>query len=94
MIEWLHPMRTSRYLFSEEFNPWMRAIAALAPMVERGRTPLPSTDPFRAAEREASERISKMIQQAREHRDAMEEEAFALAYGSVAGRPADPVENH
>src|SRR3546814_12290903 len=26
MLKWLHPMRTSRYLLSEAFNPWMRGI--------------------------------------------------------------------
>lgn len=93
MLEWLHPMRTSRYLFSEEFNPWMRAITALAPMVERGRKSLPPTDPFRAAEREASERISKIIEKAREQRDAIEEKVFELAYGSAMGKPADGAEN-
>lgn len=24
MLEWLHPMRMSRYLFSSAFSPWMR----------------------------------------------------------------------
>ena len=71
----------------------MRAITALAPMVERGRKSLPPTDPFRAAEREAIERISKIIEKAREQRDAIEEKVFELAYGSTMGKPADGAEN-
>jgi len=90
MFEWLHPMRTSRYLFSEEFNPWMRAISALAPRIEQQRSPLSPDNAFLVAERDASEQISKTIQRGRERRDAMEERAFALTYGSgIAHKPAE-----
>ena len=40
--KWLHPMRMSRYLFSERLNPWMVPIAMLAPHLQadaRGSAP-------------------------------------------------------
>ena len=39
-LKWLHPMRTSRYLFSEKFSPWMRAAETLAPSVREHRRPV------------------------------------------------------
>ena len=38
VLKWLHPMRVSRYLFSEKLNPWMRwvAPAAQAAAAQRG----------------------------------------------------------
>ena len=71
MLEWLHPMRTSRYLFSERFSPWMRGIADLARMIEKHRTPLPQANSSIEQERAAIDQISKAIERTRELRDAV-----------------------
>jgi hypothetical protein len=91
MLEWLHPMRTSRYLLSERFSPWMRGVATLATMIEKHRTALPQDNPSIARERAAIDYVAKTIEQARERRDTAEEQMFALLYnGSAAVGRAMP----
>ena len=87
MLEWLHPMRTSRYLFSETFSPWMRGVAELARIIEKRRTPLPADDAFVGRERSAIEQVSKAIEETRKRRDAAEEQTFALLYGAAGSSP-------
>ena len=84
MLEWMHPMRTSRYVFSEMFSPWMNGIAQLARLVEERRTPLPTGNPFLAQERACIQQVSETIVTARRQRDAAEEQAFSLLFGSLA----------
>src|SRR5262249_29437423 len=69
-LKWLHPMRMSRYLFSESFNPWMHGVAALAGVVAKDRVALPQDHPFLKLEREAIERASQVIERATSARDA------------------------
>ena len=87
LLEWLHPMRTSRYLFSETFSPWMRGVAELAKIIEQRRKALSSDDPFIMREQSASEQVFKAIEQIREQRDAAEEQIFALLYGAAGPIP-------
>jgi hypothetical protein len=84
MLEWMHPMRTSRYMFSEMFSPWMNGIAQLARLLEERRAPLPPDNPFLAQERAFIQQFSETIVMVREQRDAAEEQAFALLFGSLA----------
>ena len=77
-------MRTSRYLLSEKFSPWMHAIAAMAEQVRKNRVAVPEDGQLRAAERDFSAHVTKTIEAAREERDKMEEAAFQLLYGSLA----------
>ncbi|PWB89085.1 poly(3-hydroxyalkanoate) synthetase [Methylocystis sp. MitZ-2018] len=84
-LRWMHPMRTSRYLLSEQFSPWMYGVAELARMVEKGRTPLAETNSFLVREREAAKRISTALDEFRAWRDVAEEQVFALLYGSQPG---------
>jgi hypothetical protein len=76
-------MRTSRYLFSDAFSPWMRGVAELARIIEQRRKPLPSGDPFIVHERSASEQVFKAIEETRKQRDATEEQIFARLYGAA-----------
>ncbi|WP_457094418.1 DUF3141 domain-containing protein [Microvirga sp. P5_D2] len=44
-LEWMHPMRARRYVFSTSASPWMKAVEVLAPFVgerhrPRGRQPV------------------------------------------------------
>jgi hypothetical protein len=71
VLKWLHPMRSSRYLLSEAFNPWMLGVAAAAKVV---------SNPHLKQERETIERISNAIEQATGYRDAAEEQAFNMLY--------------
>jgi hypothetical protein len=80
-LKWLHPMRTSRYMFSESFNPWMRAIEVFAKVVEQKRVPLPQEHPFLKLERKAVEHTSQLMEEATNWRDTIEEQVFNVVYG-------------
>jgi len=84
-------MRTSRYLFSEEFNPWMRGVALLAEAVAANRQPLPPDHPALDKELEFIGQVSEAIETARKARDSAYERVFDLIYGGPAalglGRP-------
>jgi Protein of unknown function (DUF3141) len=82
LLKWLHPMRTSRYLLSEAFNPWMRGIAMLAEAVAKSRQPLPQNHPLIEREREAIGAVTQALEDARKARDAACGQAFSLLYGS------------
>ncbi|MDF2119260.1 hypothetical protein PY365_27215 [Roseiarcaceae bacterium H3SJ34-1] len=71
-------MRTSRYLLSESFSPWMHGVAALARLIEPRRQPLPEGDADLCREREAIERASESIEDGRKQRDAAEEQIFRM----------------
>lgn len=79
-LKWLHPMRTSRYLFADAFNPWMRGVSALAGVIAPNRQPLAADHPLMKQERAWIEGVTDAIQQARERRDASYEQAFTLLY--------------
>jgi hypothetical protein len=87
-MEWLHPMRTSRYLLSETFSPWMRFVAALARTIEQQRAPLAPDNSFIASEHNASAQVFKAIEEMRKRRDVAEEQMFALLYGAGRSGPA------
>jgi len=84
-LKWAHPMRTSRYLFSEEFNPWMRSIAVAADAITKERTRLPEEDPLLQRERELITQVSANIESARRVRDSILESSFEHLYGGATG---------
>ena len=81
MLRWLHPMRTSRYLLSEKFSPWMHVVAAVAKQVRKNRVSVPDDSPLRLAERTVSGQVAKAIETVRQSRDKAEEESFRRLYG-------------
>ena len=94
-LMWLHPMRTSRYMFSEAYNPWMRGIRMMADTLRDTRQPLAADHPGIVAERKAMSDTGQLIQDTRERRDAIYEQIFRLLFGSgsepVQTSPAPPV---
>jgi hypothetical protein len=91
MLKWLHPMRTSRYLLSESFNPWMRGVAMMADTVAKRRQPLPHDHPLIERERTAMGEITQALENVRKARDAGYEQTFGLLYGdpSAGSRQSD-----
>lgn len=81
MLKWMHPMRTSRLVFSEKLNPWMVPVAALAGMVRAQRRPLDAKDPTIQNERALMAEVARLLTVARERRDEIYEEAFIALYG-------------
>jgi len=94
-LMWIHPMRTSRYMFSEAYNPWMRGVRMMADTLRDTRQPLPADHPGIVAERKIMSDTGQMIQDARERRDAIYEQIFRLLFGSgsepAQTSPAPPV---
>ncbi len=81
MLKWLHPMRTSRYFFSEKFAPWMNMIASAAAMVREHRMAEPHDSEFIAAERAWIVLGTEAIAAARKARDEIQERTFASIFG-------------
>ena len=81
-MQWLHPMRTSRYLFSEAFLPWMGPFGVLAGAVSRSRKALSDDNPLIAQERQLIFQISAFWESARKIRDAAQERTFTTMYGA------------
>ncbi len=80
-LKWLHPMRTSRHMFSTAFNPWMRGVAMLAETAAKDRAPLPEDHPLLEREREFIGQVSDAIKTVRKGRDSASERLFNLIYG-------------
>ncbi|VCJ27885.1 DUF3141 domain-containing protein [Burkholderia pseudomallei] len=80
-LEWAHPMRTSRYLFSEMFAPWMGAVAQYARILEQHRTALPTENPYLMQERAAIQQVSSAVAVARTLRDSVAEQLFTRMFG-------------
>ena len=80
MLKWLHPMRTSRYLLSETFSPWMRGVALLAEPLGKNRQPLAPHHPLIEREREAAGEVTHALGRLREGRDAASEQALRLMF--------------
>lgn len=87
--KWLHPMRSSRYLLSERFNPWMAGLEALAGQVETTRHPLAGDHPLMVREAEMIAAVTDAVEAARERRDGGLERLFHLIYGGASGLGAN-----
>ena len=92
LLKWSHPMRVSRYVFSEAFNPWMHVVARLAEAVKRDRRALPAGHPMREAEASAIETMTAQIECLRKQRDSGCERLFQLLYAGA--QPAESASDH
>lgn len=81
VIEKQHPMRLSRYVFSEAVNPGMNIIRLVASFVRASRTgPLPSDHPLLVEEAKAFAAAGEIVRRGRELRDAALEGTFSRAF--------------
>jgi hypothetical protein len=85
-LEWLHPMRASRFAFAGAFNPWMRALAPLAAAVARDRHAVADDNPAKAREIETLNAVRDFVAEWRCLRDLAYERMFAALYGSTRPR--------
>jgi hypothetical protein len=81
-LQWLHPMRLSRHVWSERFSPWMAAFAVLADAISKNRPALSDDNPLLAQERRLIGQISAFWETARKVRDAAQERVFTTLYGA------------
>lgn len=79
-MRWLHPMRTTRYMWSQWLNPAMWGVATLAPFVREHRLQAAPDDSFRTMEAKASKFITDVLSAAKESTDDGSREAFRLLY--------------
>lgn len=84
MLKWLHPMRTSRYLVSEAFNPWMRGVAMLAETLSKTRHPLPENAPLIEQERTWIGNVTQALEDLRKVRDSAYEQTFSRLFPAAA----------
>lgn len=82
LLRWTHPMRTSRYLLSEQFSPLMRGVELLAGAIQDNRHPVADASDFIIQERAAIAQVSQLFETARVWRDQMEEFSFAAIFES------------
>ena len=82
LLKSMHPMRTSRLMFSERYNPWMGLVRQTAENIAKTRTPLERDDPLLARERVAIELVGDAIERARIARDARFERTFKTLFGA------------
>ncbi|WP_246523886.1 DUF3141 domain-containing protein [Neoroseomonas eburnea] len=85
MLKWLHPMRSSRYLLSEKFVPWMYGVATLAGHVRSEGAGLPTDSPWRTMEQAAIEQTTVTVRTMRRLRDISFEFGFRALYGDLPG---------
>ena len=91
MARWLHPMRTSRYLLSERFAPWMGGLALMADAVRHARTQARRdvSPAMQRAEQETLAAVTQMLRAGREARDAWQEYLFRTIYGGLLPQSRD-----
>ena len=80
-FKWIHPMRTSRYFFSERFNPGMLNLAISARLIEEQRQEPGNENPHVQMEEYISRNISETLDGYRKLRDAGYERMFKFIYG-------------
>ena len=90
-LEWLHPMRISRYTFASDFNPWLRAWAPMAARIAQDRHAVADTNPLKTSEVAAFDAMRDFITRGREARDQGYEFWFEALYGRAGAVTAAPV---
>ena len=75
----LHPLRVSRYGFSD-LNPWMGPVKQAAASVTKQRRPVASDNPFLALEKLASEAVANGLNLYRDLRDWAMESVFYTVF--------------
>lgn len=83
LLKQMHPMRTSRLMFSEKFNPWMQLIRRTAEGVAKTRAPLGADNPMIQREQATIAAVGDAIERARIVRDATYERTFKSLYGGT-----------
>ena len=80
LLKWMHPMRASRYVYSERINPLMVGVARTATLLREVRQPVDDENPFIITEQQISRNISNSLDGYRKLRDATYELMFNWIY--------------
>ncbi len=79
--KWLHPMRISRYMFSDRLNPWMIPFGLVAPHLQENPRGSALDNPWMQIEQQASQSIVLALDKYQNGRDQASEREFAGHYG-------------
>jgi pimeloyl-ACP methyl ester carboxylesterase len=79
-LRWAHPMRASRYVYSEKLNPFMSIVATAAEMAEKARLRADPRNPYLEAERRAVQTAEDAFRRWRFARDSAGEQIFSWLY--------------
>lgn len=80
MMRQIHPLRASRYLFSDKVNPLMLMFPALSEMAKKDRKKADSDNPFMHVEKSISKTVTTSLNLYKEARDNSLEFAFKAIY--------------
>ncbi|MCL6470707.1 MAG: DUF3141 domain-containing protein [Ralstonia sp.] len=80
-LKWSHPMRWTRYAWSERFQPWLLLVAAMAAGVRASRRKAGEDNIWRASEEALSATLTHTLETGRSVRDLVAETAFQWLYG-------------
>lgn len=84
LLEWLHPMRTSRLIFATVFNPFSLLLTPLAGSIRQNRHPVPDMNPCKTVEFKAFATVASIIADVGRQRDLIYELWFEWLYGTRA----------
>jgi pimeloyl-ACP methyl ester carboxylesterase len=87
VLRWAHPMRVSRYMYSEKLNPFMAIAATAAELAEKSRRRVGADNPYWRAERHAFNAVEAGIKRARVTRDSASEQIFDWLYNRPTPDP-------
>ncbi len=79
-FKWIHPMRTSRYLFSERFNPSAGFIRMMAGNIREHRQTTSPDNPFSDVEKQIAGMAGEFLDPYRRQRDTLYELTFSWLY--------------
>lgn len=82
LLKWLHPMRVSRYVFSERLNPWMAWVAPLAATLPGDPQGAAPGNPWVLMEHTVDRQVSLALEEYRKSRDQGCEQLFSALYGT------------
>ena len=82
----MHPMRTTRYMWSEWLNPAMWAISMMAPTVRKHRLKAAPNGLFSMMESMANECITTGLDEAHKAQDDIAEKIFSQVYSHPKGK--------
>lgn len=80
-LEKNHPMRLSRYVFSEKVNPVMKSIELLGQSINANRQTIPESNHFKKTEHVMAEMIRDSFESVRKTRDNFMTNLFETLYG-------------
>ena len=82
IIKQFHPLRVSKYIFSDRINPFMLPFGFIAPLTQKHRKPAGAENVFWEIQNRVSDNIVAMLDGYQNIRDLVEEQLFFTIYES------------